>query len=123
MDASLGKVNLVPAEVYGFADAKGAGVDDGDEPLVTKAALRGLSYGFFKHSDFLGSEVFPSANIGVVGFSWREVKNFPRVEKKEREPPATMTLPKTFDLNCLNHHIHRKSCSYFERLLTIRSNL
>ena len=52
VDFSSTKVNLVPAEVCGLADAQGMGVDDGDEPLVAEAVLRGLSGGFLKHSDF-----------------------------------------------------------------------
>ncbi len=72
MDASLSKVNLIPTEVCGLADAQSVGIDDGDEPLVAEPVLRGLSGGFLKHFDFSGSEIFPSANIGVVGFSWRE---------------------------------------------------
>lgn len=52
MDFSPSKVNLLPAEICDLADAQGVGIDDGDEPLVAKAILRGLSGGFLKHSDF-----------------------------------------------------------------------
>lgn len=52
VDFSSSKVNLVPAEVCGLADAQGVGIDDRDEPLVAEAVLRGLSGGFLKHSDF-----------------------------------------------------------------------
>lgn len=72
MDFSSSKVNLLPAEVCYLADAQGVSIYDGDEPFVAKAVLRSLSGGFLKHSDFRGSEIFPSAHVGVVRLSWRE---------------------------------------------------
>ena len=72
VDFSSTKVNLVPAEVCGLTDAQGVGIDDRDEPLVAEAVLRGLSGGFLKQSDFRCSEIFPSANVGVVRLRWRE---------------------------------------------------
>lgn len=47
-------------------------IDNGDEPLVSKAVLRGFGGGFLEYSNFRCSEIFPSANIGVMGFGWRE---------------------------------------------------
>lgn len=72
MNFSSSKINLVPAEVCGLADTQSVSIDDGDEPLVAETALRGLSGSFLQHLDFRCSEIFPSANVGVVGFSWRE---------------------------------------------------